>query len=115
MSATAMGPRAYSFLLSEAPGTLSREEVTILSGETLTAGTVLGKISASGKYVAYDDGATDGSEVAAAILTADVDASAGDQLATVIARLAEVDENKLVGADANGIADLAANLIIARA
>ena len=38
--------------------------ITVLSGETLEAGAVLGKVTASGKYKALDPAAVDGSEVA---------------------------------------------------
>jgi hypothetical protein len=112
---TTMGARPYEFLLSEAPGTLSRDEITVLSGEDLTAGTLLGKVTASGKYVAYDDAGTDdGRRTAVGILTADCDATGGDTLAVMITRLAEVYSAKLTGADANGLADLATRNILAR-
>lgn len=68
----------------------------------------------SGKYVAYSDVATDGSEVAAAILYADVPDSAADQNATAIVRHAEVDESLLTGLDTAGKADLAALGIVFR-
>jgi hypothetical protein len=56
----------------------------IASGEgVLTRGTVLGVITASGKYAAYDDAAVDGSEEPAAILAVDVDATSADVLASV--------------------------------
>lgn len=112
--ATTMAERAATFLLSEAPGTLSREQITLASGQDLTTGTVLGKITSTGKYTAYNDAAGDGSEAAAGILLYDTDASGGDQEAVMIARLAEVVTDKLVGSDDNGLADLAANMIIAR-
>jgi hypothetical protein len=202
---TTMGARPYEFLLSEAPGTLSREEITVLSGQTLTAGTLLGQVTkgavtatgtattagngdfvaesvdadasaqvgdfalvalsatkallyapdgaflgqytigdayaangiefdtegtwaagdtaviavaiaaGSGSYVAYDDdGTDDGRQTAVGILTADCDATAGDTKAVMIARHAEVYGAKLTGADANGLADLAALHIYAR-
>jgi hypothetical protein len=115
--ATTMGGRAAEFLLSEAPGTLSREEITVVSGQNLVSGTLLGKVTASSKYIAYDDGAdpADGSETAAGILLYDCDATDGDQKAVMIARNAEVASAKLTGSDANGLADLAALTIIARA
>jgi hypothetical protein len=87
---------AGGFLLSEANGSRSRDVVTIVSGQNLKAGAVLGKISASGKYKAYDNGAGDGSQAAAAILFDDVDASGGDKTATAIVRDAEVNKNELV-------------------
>lgn len=44
--ATTMGGRPYEFLLSEAPGTLSRDSVVVTSGAgSLVAGSVLGRIT----------------------------------------------------------------------
>jgi hypothetical protein len=87
------------------------------------AGTVLGKVTASGEYVPYnDDGTDDGSRTAAAVLLADVDATSADTTAVGITRLAEVWTDRLIwGAGVttnaektNGLADLAAKLVIAR-
>jgi hypothetical protein len=113
--ATTMGARAAEFLLSEAPGTLSREEIVIASGESLVSGTVLGKLTSGGKYAAYNDALSDGTETAVGILLYDADATDADQNAVMIARLAEVESAHLTGSDANGLADLAALNIIARA
>jgi phage tail sheath protein FI len=49
----------------------------------------------SGKYVAHDPAAADGSEVAAAVLYGAVDASAADDKGVAVARLAEVDGSQL--------------------
>jgi len=57
------------------------EEVTILTGNNLTRGTVLGKVTASGKCVACDSTAVDGSEDPYAVLLQDTDASAADKVA----------------------------------
>lgn len=54
------------------------DELTLISGQDLAAGAVVGKITASGKYTVYDNGASNGSEAAAGILYAAVDASGGD-------------------------------------
>lgn len=108
------GNRAGEFLLSEGNGARSRETVTLISGQDLAAGTLLGKISASGKYTAYSDGASNGSQTVAAILYDNVDASAGDKAAVVVARDAEVSSAMITGADVNGVADLAALGIIVR-
>ena len=108
------GKRAGEFLLSEGNGAISREQVTLITGQNLVAGTVLGKITASSKYTAYADGAVDGSEVAAAILYDNVDAGLTDMNAVVIARDAEVSSAMLTGSDANGVADLASIGIIIR-
>ena len=79
------------FILSEANGQRSRETITIASGAgVIAAGTVLGKVTASGKYVASAVGASDGSEVPAAINIYGADASASDVTVSAIARDAEV-------------------------
>lgn len=43
MTATTMGARDGAFLLSEAPGTLSRDAISVAAGSNLSGGTVLGK------------------------------------------------------------------------
>lgn len=83
-------------MVSEGNGNISREEITVKSGETLAVGEVLGKITASGKYVPIDLAAVDGSEVAAAISFAAVDASAADTKAAAHVRMAEVLAAELV-------------------
>jgi hypothetical protein len=71
--------------------TYSRDLVTIASGAgVLEIGTVLGKVTASGKYDAHADGASDGTETAVAVLVERVDATSADQPAVVVARFAEV-------------------------
>lgn len=107
--------RAGEFLHAEANGTLSRERIVIVSGAgVLNAGTVLGKITASGKYKAYSDAASDGSQTAAGILYASVDATSADASGVMIARHAEVVQAALTGIDAAGKTDLAAVQIIFR-
>ncbi len=59
------------------------DSVVIAAGQTLQAGAVLGMVSDTGKYVLMDSTATDGSQNPVAILAQDVDASAGDTIATV--------------------------------
>ncbi len=51
---------------------------TLVSGQNLISGTVMGKITASGSMTQLA-AATDGSEIAAAILLGDLDASSGDE------------------------------------
>lgn len=106
--------RTGDFILSEANGTRSREEVTIdAAAGAMIPGTVVSKL-ANGKYVEYDDVGTDGTEVAAGILYADVANSASDQKAVIIVRDAEVNASRLTGSNANAVADLRALGIIAR-
>lgn len=98
------------WLVSEGNGKISRDEVTVtVSGATKwLSGTVLGKITASGKYIKYANGNSDGSEVAAGILWNELDPVAGDIKATIHNRDAEVIEAKLTGLDAAGKTDLLA-------
>jgi hypothetical protein len=84
MATETLGPRACEFLLSEAPGTLSRESIAILSGAgVLTAGTVLGQITkgaatatgaattaGNGDFVAESVSATTAAQVGAYTLVA---------------------------------------------
>lgn len=80
-------------------------------------------VADQGEYVPYDpSGANDGRRTAAAVLLADVDATNADRQGVGIVRLAEVWTDRLVwGAGVttetektNGLADLAAKLVIAR-
>jgi hypothetical protein len=74
----------------------SRDEVTVISGQNLATGTVVGIITASGKATQLAPGATDGSENAAGVLLNAVDASAGDQPGVMIARHAICSAHGLV-------------------
>jgi hypothetical protein len=68
----------------------------------------------SDEYKPYDPEATDGAEVAAAVLYAAVDATSAAATAVVIARDAEVAASYLTGYDAGAKPALAANGIIVR-
>jgi hypothetical protein len=61
-------------------------KVTILTGQNLLRGTVMGKITASGKYIASLAAAVDGSEVPDLILAEAADATAADVSALAYAR-----------------------------
>ncbi|BBE74356.1 head decoration protein [Oharaeibacter diazotrophicus] len=75
------------WLKYEEPNHYSRETVTIASGAgVLATGTVLAKVTASGKYVAAAASGSDGTQTAVAVLVTPVDASAADQKAVVVAR-----------------------------
>lgn len=107
--------RTGDFLISEASGTRSREEVTIdLSAGAMIPGTVVSKLTASGKWVAYDDAGTDGSETASGILYAAVADSTADQKGVVFVRDCEVTGIRLTGSNANAVVDLKALGIIVR-
>ena len=103
------------FVLSEGNGSISRDQIVISStAGALVPGTVLGKVTASGEYVAYNNTAEDGSEVAAGILYAAAPDSAADQKAVAIVRHAEVQASELTGLDTAARTDLAALGIICR-
>ena len=83
-------------ILSEANGTRSRESVTFVSGTpALKSGEVVAIVTASSKYSTYDNGASDGTEVAAGVLIEDVDASAADATGVILRRDAEVIDSLL--------------------
>jgi hypothetical protein len=125
---TAITERQYpgEFLHAECPGSISRETVTVTvpGATTLAPGTVLGQISASGKYVEYDNAASDGSEVAVGVLYSEQvnDAvGAADQSGVVIDFGAEVRSADLTwktglsaGDQTAGIADLKTRFIKVR-
>jgi hypothetical protein len=113
---------AGRYIVSEANGYRSRATIVIVNGQNLKDGAVLGKISSGGKYAAYDNGAGDGTEVAAGILYGACDASGGDQAAVAHVRDCEVNEGELIwdsGQDANdkaaAVVDLTAAHVIIRA
>ena len=76
--------------------------VVIESGAgSLVRGTVLGRVTASGKYKAYNASATDGTEVPRGILAQDVDASSADVNASMYVH-GEFNEDELTGLDDAG-------------
>lgn len=92
------GKHDCGFLISEAPHTQSREKIIVNVGQDLQPGTVLGKITASGHYKAFDNANSDGSQTAAGILLAAVDASTIEKEGVAIVRNAEVNAEELVWA-----------------
>jgi len=58
-------------------------KVVIASGQNIIAGTVLGKITASGKYITSLSAAADGSQTPDFVAATDVDATGGDKEAIV--------------------------------
>ncbi len=83
------GRHAGGFLVWEAFRDYTREVITIATGgasPVLEPGTVLGKITASGKYAAHDPAAVDGTETAVAVLWGRADATAADVDAVVLLR-----------------------------
>lgn len=92
--------RALGFVLSEANGHLSYDVLTIASGAgKLQAGTVLGKITASSKYIASPAAQVtgkEGAETASAILAYPVDATSADVTVPCMTNDAEVKLPELI-------------------
>ena len=93
---TNMANTRSTFLLYEEELAYSRKNITVVSGQNLATGTVLGKITTGGKYAAYDNDATDGTQTAAGILTAAVNASAADAPGVAIVRHAIAAKEQLI-------------------
>ncbi|WP_245409750.1 head decoration protein [Pararhizobium haloflavum] len=110
------------YIVSEAHGYRSRDVGVIAAGAgKLRPGAVLGRVTASGKYVPFDPAGADGSETAAAILYEGCDATDADQRRTLTVRATEIHADVLVFADgvddtgkSAALADLAASEIVAR-
>ena len=80
----------------EAPNLYSRDRVTVLSGQTLPLGAVVGLVTATGKVKQIDPSATDGSQYAAGVLIQDVDAHLADRTdGLMVARHAIVADHAL--------------------
>jgi hypothetical protein len=69
--------------------------ITLISGQNLKRGALLGKITSGGKYTLSLSASSDGSQVPAVILAEDCDASGGDKV-TVAYFAATVDENAVI-------------------
>lgn len=108
------GIHTAEFLLSEANGSLSREQVTVIAGPAMVSGTVVSQLTADGTWAPYDDAGTDGTEAAKGILYTELAASAATRKAVVFVRQAEVAAARLTGYNANAKTDLAAAGIIVR-
>lgn len=96
MTQASFGESTYSpdRLLAGEQAPIARS-ITLVSGQNLARGAVLGKITVGGKYTLSDDGAADGSETPDLILAEATDASAGD-VVTVAYEAGVFDENEIV-------------------
>src|SRR5690242_2974708 len=93
------------FIISELQGYGSRDIGTLISGQNLPAGAVLGRITASGKLTQLAPAAVDGSQHAVAVLFDNIDATAGDVTGCVlIARMAEVKDSGSLSSAAPALA-----------
>tara|TARA_R110002051_G_scaffold307905_1_gene379194 strand:- start:158 stop:538 length:381 start_codon:yes stop_codon:yes gene_type:complete len=63
-----------------------RDTITLLAGMPYPVGSVLGRITASGKYKLATSGGSDGAQTASAVLLYAVDATLADATGIVVAR-----------------------------
>lgn len=96
MTQASFGSETYSpdRLIAGDPARLLARSITLISGQNLSRGAVLGKITASGKYNLSLSAAADGSETPDLILAEDTDASAGD-VVTIAYERGDFDENEV--------------------
>jgi hypothetical protein len=80
----------------EAPNLYSRDRVTVVAGQTLPLGAVVGMVTATGKVKQIDPSATDGSQYASGVLMQAVDAALAERLdGLMVARHAIVTDHAL--------------------
>ena len=73
---------------------LLSESITLLSGQNQVRGALLGKVTASGKYILSLSAAVDGSQVPVGVLAEDTDAGAADVSTPAYVR-GDFDENEI--------------------
>ncbi len=81
------------------------QQITLVTGQNLTRGAVLGKITASGKYTLSAAAAGDGSQTPDCVLAEDCDASGGDKV-TVAYFVAGVNANGLTLGAGHSVASI---------
>lgn len=86
MTVLAQPPSTGDILKYEVNPNYTREEVTLLQGMPYPVGSVLGRITASGKYKLATSGGSDGAQTATAVLLYAVDATLADATGIVLAR-----------------------------
>ena len=87
MTTLTEGRHAGGFLVWETSRDYTRETITLASDAgQLAPGTVLGRITAGGKFTQLAPGATNGSQTAAGILWGPADARAADAPGVVVLR-----------------------------
>ncbi len=97
MTAITEGLNLGDLLKYEAPNLYSREQVTVVAGQNLELGAVVGRITATAKFKLFDPAATDGSELPAGILLGACDATLIDRDdALLLARHGMVASNAVV-------------------
>ena len=86
MTVLTQPPSMGDVLKYEVNPNYTRETVTLLAGGAYPVGSVLGRITASGKYKLATSGGSDGAQTAIAVLLFAVDATLADAIGLVVAR-----------------------------
>jgi len=86
MTTLTQAPSMGDVLKWDANPNYTREAVTLLTGTSYAAGSVLGKITASGKYKLATATGTDGAQIASAVLLTATDATGADAMGVILAR-----------------------------
>tara|TARA_R110002072_G_scaffold28846_2_gene92177 strand:+ start:207 stop:587 length:381 start_codon:yes stop_codon:yes gene_type:complete len=86
MTVLTQPPSMGDVLKYEVNPNYTRETITLLAGAAYPVGSVLGRITASGKYKLATSGGSDGAQTAAAVLVFAVDATLADAVGLVVAR-----------------------------
>lgn len=74
------------------------QQITLLSGQNLARGAVLGKITLSGKYVLSASAAVDGSQTPDAVLAEATDATGGDKVTVAYVKAMVLESGLVLGA-----------------
>ena len=86
MSVLTQPPTMGDVLKYEVNPNYTREVITLLQGMPYPVGSVLGRITASGKYKLATSGGSDGAQTASAVLLYAVDATLSDAEGIVVTR-----------------------------
>ncbi|WP_323037709.1 head decoration protein [Pararhodobacter sp.] len=86
MTVLTQPPSMGDVLKYEVNPNYTRETITLLVGTAYPVGSVLGRITASGKYKLATSGGSDGAQTAVAVLLFAVDATLADAVGLVVAR-----------------------------
>lgn len=89
------GRHALSFMLQPGDPNISFDNVTLVAGNILPPGSVVGKLTAGGKFTTYNNSNSDGSNIAAGVLCYAADSTDGDVAVVVAVRMCEVIADEL--------------------
>ena len=112
---------AEASVLASEHGMVKRVGVTIdsttvgavdsLGNKPMKAGTIVAKITASGKFAAYSNALSDGRETAVGILTESINLKDGDVITVSVLLHGSVLEARISGLDSGARTDLAGRII----